>query len=149
MSPQIDESRLIAATTRMLASGNWNWADDAACASQAPAVDAYFPDHGCPPANALALCLSCPVAMECLGTALVHEARDGLRNGWWGGLGPDEREMVAERVSMRATAARREVRRAAEAARRLRAQRRTVPSIAAELGCTERTVYRYLADAAA
>ena len=34
----------------------------------------------------------------------------------------------------------------ADLARHLRRQNRTIPSIAAELGCTERTVYRYLAS---
>lgn len=149
MLPKDHESRLRAVTTRMLTSGNWHWADDAACASGALPLDTYFPERGRPPATALALCRSCPVAMQCLATALVHELHEGLRNGWWGGLGPDDRELTAERIGIGPAARARAAHRPAEAARRLRAQRRTVPSIAAELGCTERTVYRYLSHSAA
>jgi hypothetical protein len=124
------------------------WARRAACAGL-PA-DAYFPDDGAlPTADARAACSSCPVAHECLATALHHEARDGFRHGWWGGVGPTERDEIALQLGIATTPIEIQMRRPVDIARHLRAQNLTIPSIAAELGCTERTVYRYLAAAAA
>jgi hypothetical protein len=93
--------------------------------------------------------MTCAVAHECLATALIHESEEGLRFGWWGGCSPDLREVLAERIGLVTTQVEIDLRRPADLARILRAQKRTVPSIAAELGCTERTVYRYLASTAA
>ncbi len=147
--PLIDESRLVTlvndppTTTR-------RWDDRAACAALHLAGEPYFPEDGdLPPTEALARCITCTVAHECLATALVHESDEGLRFGWWGGCSPDEREVLAERIGLVTTTVEIDLRRPADLARILRAQNRTIPSIAAELGCTERTVYRYLASTAA
>lgn len=147
--PLADESRLVTllndprTTTR-------RWHDRAACADLPLAGDSYFPEDGeLPPVDALARCLICPVATECLATALIHESQSGYRHGWWGGAGPDERERVARRLGIATTPIELDIRGPADLARALRAQNRTIPSIAAELGCTERTVYRYLASTAA
>jgi hypothetical protein len=103
-----------------------------------------------PSAEALACCAVCPVATECLASALVHEALDGCRFGWWGGVGPNERELLWGTFDVPARQpVEVDLRNPAAIARHLRAQRLTVPAIAAELGCTERTVYRYLATSAA
>jgi len=147
--PLVDESRLVnlvndpRTTTRC-------WDDRAACADLRRAGDPYFPEDGdLPPTEALARCITCAVAHECLATALIHESEEGLRFGWWGGCSPDLREVLAERIGLVTTQVEIDFRRPADLARILRAQKRTVPSIAAELGCTERTVYRYLASTAA
>ncbi|MDQ4131304.1 MAG: WhiB family transcriptional regulator [Actinomycetota bacterium] len=147
--PLVDESRLVTlvndprTTTR-------RWDNCAACADLPLAGDPYFPEDGeLPPTEALARCITCTVAHECLATALAYESEDGLRFGWWGGCSPDEREVLAERIGLATTQVQIEMRRPVELARILRAQNRTIPSIAAELGCTERTVYRYLASTAA
>jgi len=82
--------------------------------------------------------------------ALLHEAIDGYRFGWWGGLGPSERKELWSALDLPVPQpAEVDLRTPAAVARHLRSQRRTVPAIAAELGCTERTVYRYLAATAA
>lgn len=127
------------------------WADDAACIGLALAGDPYFPDDDdAPPVEALACCASCPVALECLAIALVREALDGYRFGWWGGIGPAERDLLWADLGMpMPEPAPTDLHNPAAVARHLRSQRLTVPAIAAELGCTERTVYRYLAAVAA
>lgn len=148
--PPVDEAHLVAlihdpATTAHA------WADAAVCINAQVAGDSYFPDDDqVPTAGALACCARCPVAHECLATALVHEAIDGYRFGWWGGLGPSDRDLVwAAMASPVLQPVDVDLRTPAAIARHLRAQRRTIPAIAAELGCTERTVYRYLAATAA
>lgn len=147
--PLVDESRLVALISGGSATRP-DWLADAACADIAVEFDPYFPeDEARPPASALDRCVGCPVAAECLATALVHEASDGFRVGWWGGYGPEDRHVLAERIGIRTEIVEREPTGPADLARILRAQNRTIPSIAAELGCTERTVYRYLASTAA
>lgn len=147
--PLVDESRLVI----LIHDPNTairRWDDRAACADVPLAGDPYFPEDGeLPPCAALAKCITCPVAHECLATALIHESEEGLRFGWWGGCSPAERELLAERVGLTTRQTEIELRRPADLARILRAQNHTIPAIAAELGCTERTVYRYLAAAAA
>lgn len=126
------------------------WAVAAVC--RTVASDAFFPEEGqAPVEDVLAYCDRCRVAAECLATALVHEAADGSRHGWWGGLGPDDREVLWIRLGTPATPPPVEIdlRDPVAVARYLRNQRQTVPAIAAELGCSERTVYRYLAAHAA
>ena len=57
---------------------NAKWLDRAACATS----DANFhPDLGESAAEALAVCRTCPVIAECAD----HAARNGERNGVWGG----------------------------------------------------------------
>lgn len=147
--PLVDESRLVTlvndprTTTR-------RWDKRAACADLPLAGDPYFPEDGeLPPTEALARCITCSVAHECLATALLHESEEGLRFGWWGGCSPEDRELLADRIGLVTQQVEIDLRRPADLARILRAQSRTIPSIAAELGCTERTVYRYLAGTAA
>lgn len=125
------------------------WAGRAACRDLAG--EAYFPDDGdLPSLDALAVCAGCPVAAECLATALVHEANDGFRNGWWGGYAPDERAVIADALGIvDAPDVEPDLSTPSAIARHLRGAGRTVRAIADELGCTKRTVYRYLADAAA
>ena len=147
--PLVDESRLVTLindrrpTTR-------RWDNSAGCRDLRLAGDPYFPeDDELPATEALARCITCPVAHECLATALVHESKEGFRFGWWGGYSPKDRELLAERIGLATQQGDIDLRRPAELARILREQNRTIPSIAAELGCTERTVYRYLATTAA
>jgi hypothetical protein len=147
--PLVDESRLV-----MLVNDprtiTRRWDNRAACADIPLADNPYFPEDGeLPPTEALARCITCTVAHDCLANALVHESEEGLRFGWWGGCSPYERDVLAERIGLATTQVEIDLRRPADLARILRAQNRTIPSIAAELGCTERTVYRYLASTAA
>jgi hypothetical protein len=147
--PLADESRLAALVSNPIAM-SCRWEERAACAHLSPDIDAYFPDDGeLPPAEAMALCRSCPVAAECLATALVHESQDSYRFGWWGGVGPDKRQQIAKRLGIQTLPAELDIREPADLARYLRSHEHTITSIAALLGCTERTVYRYLADPAA
>lgn len=148
-TPFIDESCLVALVNDPTTTSR-RWDKRAACADLSSGIDSYFPDEGeLPPVDALTMCRSCPVGAECLATALIHESQSDYRFGWWGGLGPDGREQLAERLGIQTIPVELDVRGPADLARYLRSQNLTVPSIAAKLGCTERTVYRYLANSAA
>jgi AraC-like DNA-binding protein len=109
-------------------------------------LDAFFPDEGRPDDLVLACCISCQARLACLALALRAEDHD-MRWGWYGGLGPEDRDGVAGTLNL-------EVQeppvpdRAIHAAR-LRADGWTVEAIATELGCSRRTVQRYLRTAAA
>jgi hypothetical protein len=147
--PPVDEVRL-AALVNDLNTTSRRWDERAACVDLPSGPDAYFPDDGqLPSAAALAVCHSCPVVTECLAAALIHESRSGDRFGWWGGTGPDEREQLAQRHGIQTTPVELDIRSPGDLARYLRSQDLPIPSIAAKLGCTERTVYRYLAASAA
>ena len=83
--PFVDESRLVTLINDPATTFR-RWDNRAACAALLHTGDPYFPDEGeLPAAELLELCVTCPVAHECLATALVHEAEEGLRFGWWGG----------------------------------------------------------------
>ncbi|MXW57831.1 MAG: WhiB family transcriptional regulator [Acidimicrobiia bacterium] len=160
--PLVDENRLVTlindeSTTRLA------WGDRAACRDLPDGLEAYYPDDGEVPAlAAIVCCLRCPVSEECLAAAMIHEERDGYRNGWWGGLGPEERDDIAHRLRATNPLAETTVpstdthtptdgegtNQPADHARYLRSLDHTIPFIAGELGCTERTVYRYLAKPA-
>lgn len=146
--PFIDELRLID-LIKSASTLSRRWDEHAACAGAVGGFDTYFPEDGSPSVEALARCLACPVSHECLATAFIYEATDGYRHGWWGGFGPEERDELALRLGVTAGPPAAEPSEPADLARRLRARNYTIPAIAAELGCTERTVYRYLAKFAA
>lgn len=125
------------------------WQSRANCTDLPTGDHPYFPDDGeTPPVEAVVCCSACSVANECLATALLHEAEDGYRFGWWGGYSPDERTRIAHQLGVE-TRPDLDLDHPAELARELRDRNLTIPSIAVELGCTERTVYRYLARSAA
>lgn len=146
--PLLDESRLVdLINTPSVLQRRWD--ERAACAEMPGGFETYFPEDGAPSVAALARCLGCAVAHECLATALIYEATDNYRFGWWGGFGPDEREHVAQRLGISVGERIVVPDEPADLARHLRASNYTIPAIAAELGCTERTVYRYLAKFAA
>lgn len=121
--------------------------DKAAC--KGLPVQAFHPDKGEPERQHLELCDSCPGRLMCLALALRAEETD-LRFGWFGGLGPSDRDDVADALDLpevvRDTSHPQDDR-IAEAAR-LRATGSTVREIAAQLGCSRRTVQRYLKTAA-
>lgn len=148
--PFADEACLVA-LVRDPTTTTQQWADRAACINPPASGDSYFPDEDqVPSAAALACCAACPVAQQCLATALIHEESDGYRAGWWGGLGPSDRDLLWAEIGAEVRPlVEIDLRGPAAVARHLRAQRRTIPAIAAELGCTERSVYRYLAALAA
>lgn len=128
------------------------WADSALCRDLPTA--AYYPPDGVePPEAAIARCACCPVSAACLATALVHEANSGYRDGWWGGFSPDERGSLAAALGIVdvgvAVEAQTDLSTPGAIARHLRGEGQTIPAIAAAIGCTKRTVYRYLASTAA
>ncbi len=131
-----------------------HWADRSLCRGLSP--DTYFPDleadpDCAPPPTALVRCRACPVSHECLATALFHENADGYRFGWWGGLSPESRaELWAEiGPGLTSPAVPPDHLDPPAKARYLRDRRLTVAAIATQLGCSERTVHRYLAASAA
>ena len=116
--------------------------DEAACVGTDP--EAYHPDQGRPDELALRRCRSCPIQLACLALALRAEDPDA-RAGWYGGLGPAERDRVA--AHLRSPIGSSAPTGGPVEAAQLRAAGRTVTQIAARLGCSRRTVQRYLRDA--
>jgi hypothetical protein len=125
------------------------WAEYASC--RGVDADAYFPENGQVPSNqAMSRCARCPVAEKCLASTFIYEASDNARHGWWGGLGPAQREVLWSRLAPHLQHLPQPILHdAAAIARALRKEHWTVTAIACELGCTERTIYRYLAASAA
>lgn len=115
----------------------------AACAGVDPNV--YHPEDGWPSELSLARCSGCPARIACLALALRAEDPEA-REGWYGGLGPADREGVVAVLRIETPQPPRRDR-AVEAAR-LRAAGWTVNRIAMQLGCSRRTVQRYLRMAA-
>lgn len=64
------------------------WKADAACADTAPEL--FFPHRGESHRNALAVCDSCPVGVECGEYALSR----GINHGVWGGMSERERRKI-------------------------------------------------------
>jgi hypothetical protein len=112
----------------------------AACRGMDP--DVYHPDEGRPTDLALARCFSCHARLACLGLALRAEDPQA-RCGWYGGLGPADRDALAASLGLGEPSAVPVTDTAARAAR-LRAVGWTIGSIADELRCSRRTVQRYL-----
>jgi len=117
----------------------------AACRGMGP--DVYHPDEGSPTELALARCLNCYARLACLGLALRAEDPE-IRCGWYGGLGPADRDALAASLGVGEPLAAAVTDTAVRAAR-LRAAGWTIGSIANELRCSRRTVQRYLRKAAA
>jgi WhiB family redox-sensing transcriptional regulator len=111
---------------------------DAAC--RGTDTELYFPDDGEPGELALARCAGCQARLACLALALRTEDSDP-RYGWFGGLGPADRDAVASSLIIKKSVspALDPPARAIE----LRAVGWTVDAIASSLGCSRRTVQRY------
>lgn len=116
----------------------------AACRDMDP--DIFFPDEGRPDDLVLARCAECPARLACLAVALRGE-EPGERFGWFGGLSPEEREDVAAALHLDIPEP--SPPEAAARASHLHAAGWTVREIAAALGCSRRTVQRYLRMTAA
>nr|WP_241265957.1 WhiB family transcriptional regulator [Streptomyces boncukensis] len=113
---------------------------DAACAGTA--TESFHPEQGPPGDEALALCARCPVRLACLALALRTE--DPVhREGWYGGLGPAERDALARRLRDQ-LAPSPPVPEEAATAYRMRREGASVGTIAAALGRCTRTVQRYV-----
>ena len=67
------------------------WQDEAACAGLAP--ETWFPTLGHIDEYALRICATCPVARDCLETAMTLEdgATRNYRTGIWGGYTVQDR----------------------------------------------------------
>lgn len=109
--------------------------------------EVYHPDEGGPTELALARCFSCHARLACLGLALRAEDPEA-RSGWYGGLGPADRDALAASLGVGKPSATPVTDTAARAVR-LKAAGWTIGSIANELRCSRRTVQRYLRKAAA
>jgi hypothetical protein len=117
----------------------------AACRGMEP--DVYHPDQGQPGQLALARCAGCQVRLACLALALRAEDPD-MRSGWYGGLGPEDRDAIAAFLGLSKPETELVHDSAARAAQ-LRAAGWNAGAIATELGCSRRTVQRYLRKSAA
>lgn len=74
------------------------WMNDALCAQTDP--EAFFPEKGGSTADAKAVCARCPVAAECLDTALNNDERFGI----WGGLSERDRRRIKKQLNQQETA---------------------------------------------
>jgi WhiB family redox-sensing transcriptional regulator len=77
-----------------------NWREDAACRDEDPEL--FFPIGTTGPAvqqtaNAKAVCARCPVRETCLNWALDNSRGFGV----WGGMDPDERDLLRRRTRAR------------------------------------------------
>lgn len=111
----------------------------AACRGLGPA--AYHPKVGRPRDEDLALCVACNARIACTAMALRAEAPE-TRVGWYGGLDPRDRGRLAVRLELIESDP--VVPEGAAEAMRLHLVGWTVNDIASELGCSRRTVQRYL-----
>ena len=68
-----------------------DWMQHAACRGLDPEL--FHPEVGELTAPAKAVCDACPVRVECLEHAIVHEERNGV----WGGVGSAERRRMISR----------------------------------------------------
>jgi AraC-like DNA-binding protein len=105
-------------------------------------VNLYHPEDGERPAeDLLAACVACGDRLQCLALALRAEDAE-TRHGWYGGLGPADRDRIAAmlRLSVETTP----LPDRALTAIRLGRDGWRVNDIAHVLGCSRRTVQRYL-----
>ncbi len=116
---------------------------NAACAGEDPEV--YHPELGPPSPAILNRCSACPARLPCLALALHAEPPDN-RFGWYGGMGPSERDGLALRLKLVGPKSPDDDR--AVEAERLRSTGMAVNEIATAIGCCRRTVQRYLHPAA-
>ncbi|MCI3223804.1 WhiB family transcriptional regulator [Streptomyces sp. NP-1717] len=108
-------------------------------------VSLYHPEDGDGPAEGpLATCVGCEGRLECLALALRAEDPEA-RHGWYGGLGPAERDRIAVMLRLAKTATPLPDR--ALTAIRLGREGWRINDIAQVLGCSRRTVQRYLGSA--
>ncbi|WP_405506678.1 WhiB family transcriptional regulator [Streptomyces purpurascens] len=105
-------------------------------------VSLYHPEDGERPAEGpLAVCVGCEGRLECLALALRAEDSEA-RHGWYGGLGPAERDRIA--VLLRLAKSATPLPDRALTAIRLGRDGWRINDIAQVLGCSRRTVQRYL-----
>lgn len=65
---------------------------EALCAQTDP--EAFFPEKGGTSNLAKAICVKCPLTLQCLLTALENREEHGV----WGGAGPRERKQLRTKV---------------------------------------------------
>lgn len=90
---------------------------------------------------ALAVCVGCGTRLECLAIALRAEDPEA-RHGWYGGLGPADRDRIVAMLRLPENAA--NLPDQALTAIRLGRDGWRINDIAQVLGCSRRTVQRYL-----
>ena len=118
----------------------------AACRGLHP--DLYHPKIGPPRSADLERCGSCPIQLECVALALRDESSDA-RSGWYGGLAPEDRDILARELGLPASAHESDAERGkTDWAIDLRERGWKINEIAAELGCSRRSVQRHLQGAA-
>lgn len=110
--------------------------DKAACVGRG--TSEYHPMEGEPSPEALTRCTQCPARLACLALALRAEEPD-LRYGWYGGVGPEERTLVALALDEDFSPLPEDEDDPAVALRR---SGWTINDIAAELGRSRRTIQR-------
>jgi AraC-like DNA-binding protein len=117
----------------------------AACDGMDP--DLFHPDDGQQPDELIiARCAGCQARLACLALALRAEEPEA-RAGWYGALGPQDRDEIAAALHLETPEP--PAPEGAVRATQLKADGWTVGEIATALGCSRRTVQRYLRMTAA
>ncbi|MFF3722039.1 WhiB family transcriptional regulator [Streptomyces erythrochromogenes] len=107
-------------------------------------VDLYHPsDRQKPDADVLASCCRCAVRLQCLALALRAEDPE-TRSGWYGGFGPEDRDAIASSLSSTGGGQPPPSPEHVIRARRLVGDGWRINEVADLLGCSRRTVQRYL-----
>ena len=114
------------------------WMESAACKGKD--VDLFFSGPGMLPVEALRLCQSCPVRVDCLNYAVDNH----IDHGMWGGLSARERRVRCQYTPIKTNT------QLFSSEQRQRIVARflfglSTLEIAEELGCSRRTVSRVLA----
>lgn len=111
---------------------------DATCAGVDTGV--YHPEGDLDELS-VARCSTCPARLRCLAYAMGLEDAN-YRSGWYGGLGPSDRDTIASELKL--TAPQYHPSDKGQLAVQLRGEGLTVSEIATRLMCSRRTVQRYL-----
>lgn len=115
----------------------YDWMNEGLCAQTDPEI--FFPDKGTNYHQARQICASCPVRTQCATYAQTTERglAHSYRHGAWGGSSPRQRAHTDDATYKQTRDAR---------IVRLAAVGWDAKQIAAELNCTDRTVWRALKD---
>lgn len=81
------------------------WYSSRALCRGMPIEDFYLPPKSPVPGHVARVCAACPVAGDCLESAMLEEGGHGGRHGIRGGLTPEERRALHRRRAAAARAA--------------------------------------------
>lgn len=121
------------------------WIEEAICPQTDPEI--FFPEKGSSSRQALKVCASCPVKLDCLVEAMTTAAGS---TGIWGGTTENDRRAIRRRLAgtpLGSTPSRTRKKDRDQTIVLLYRAGMSVPEVALEAGVSERTVHRAVAAA--